>query len=181
MDEWWVQSRYFGSNSMYYFTVLKDFSIKGKITDGGSGRRLNCCPTPSASPSPSLSLFAHQRYLDQTSAIPAAPPPNLSPLANDTIHEWQAIWARGVQYPPLPIYIIHSPNIGHNRGVVVGALWMKNPQRTGMTNMPCFHVSELESTHLIRLFCYISESAASFRGWRCCLFDRRLVERRTWR
>ena len=30
MDEWWVQSRYFGSNSMYYFTVLKDFSIKGE-------------------------------------------------------------------------------------------------------------------------------------------------------
>jgi hypothetical protein len=28
--EWWVQSRYFGSNSMYYFTVLKDFSIKGE-------------------------------------------------------------------------------------------------------------------------------------------------------
>ena len=34
------------SQQTVYCTVLEDFSIKGGITDGGSGRRLNCCPEP---------------------------------------------------------------------------------------------------------------------------------------
>ena len=34
------------SQQTVYCTVLEDFSIKGGMTDGGSGRRLNCCPEP---------------------------------------------------------------------------------------------------------------------------------------
>ncbi|KIM72855.1 hypothetical protein PILCRDRAFT_15735 [Piloderma croceum F 1598] len=35
-----------GNYRIFFENSLKDFSIKGGITDGGSGRRLNCSPAP---------------------------------------------------------------------------------------------------------------------------------------